>query len=252
MTDRRSASHAGHDPLLISALAAGDLDQDDRTRAEGLAASCADCAVLLADLRSLAAAVAALPAPRRTRDFALRAEDARRLDQRGWRGVLAAFTGPRFTLRPLAAGLTTLGLAGLLLAAMPSLPLGGSPSSPLSTVGDSIDTAGQGAASAEPRDVAGAGAPSAAPSTELQFGPASADPIVRPGASANPVPSPKTVYDGGVGRTSTETESTDGTAGLPAGEPGGPSPLVVLSASLLAIGLFLFGIRWTARRFAAR
>ena len=86
MTDRIPASHAEHDPLLVAALAAGDLEPAERELAEALASRCSDCALLAADLRAITAASAALPARTRPRDFSLRAEDAARLRRRAWRG----------------------------------------------------------------------------------------------------------------------------------------------------------------------
>jgi anti-sigma factor RsiW len=116
-------AHHDHDPLLIAALVDGDSDApvtDERARR--LIAECADCATLHADLIALAAASRALPAPAiRTRDFRLSAADAARLRPSGWRRVIVAFGSPRDGLtRPLAAGLTTLGLAGLLIGTIPS------------------------------------------------------------------------------------------------------------------------------------
>ena len=80
------------------------------------------CAALHADL------VALRPRPgrcRRRRDPAtitLTAADAARLRPGGWRRWVAAFGSPRDAFsRPLAVGLTTLGIAGLLVATVPSV-----------------------------------------------------------------------------------------------------------------------------------
>ena len=108
-----SEPHARHDRHLVAALAAGDLEPIARTEAEALVATCDDCAELFADLKVIAAATAALPDVPRTRDFRITAADAARLRPRGWRALVDAIGGARagFT-RPLAAGLTTLGLVG--------------------------------------------------------------------------------------------------------------------------------------------
>ena len=54
----------------------------------------------------------------------------------GWRRFVAAFGSPRDVFsRPLAVGLTTLGLAGLLLASAPSILPASDPATVLSTVG---------------------------------------------------------------------------------------------------------------------
>ncbi len=66
-----------------------------------------------------------MPAPRRTRDFRLTAEEAASLRPAGWRRLLAPFAGPRFAFAaPLGSGLAALGLVGILLAGT-GLPLGG-------------------------------------------------------------------------------------------------------------------------------
>lgn len=247
MTDRFPASHADHDPLLVAASVAGDLGRADREQAELLASTCADCALLEADLRAIATATAALPKPLRQRDFSLSAEDAARLRKRGWRGLVGVLAGPRSAgLKPLATGLTTLGIAGLLLAALPAIQLGGSAAAPT-----------------------GPAAPAAAPSgaetgSDMGFVPAATTAPPRLGGYAaesepprdsapvsRPVASPVAV------------EQDDGDAGpvvpdeAPSGqpEPAAPvvrasSPLAALSGAFLVLGLALFGLRWTARRLS--
>ena len=86
---------------------------------------CARCAGLYVDLVALTAALPLSALPARPRSFTLTAEDARRLRPGGWRGWWSAVGSARDTLtRPLAIGITTLGLAGLLLTAAPTLLLG--------------------------------------------------------------------------------------------------------------------------------
>ncbi len=60
--------HEQHDPELIAAYAAGDATGQALELATTLVAGCPECAGLHRDLRSIAAAVADLPAPVRTRD----------------------------------------------------------------------------------------------------------------------------------------------------------------------------------------
>lgn len=251
MTDRIPSSHAEHDPLLVAAFTAGDLGGADHERAELLAARCPDCALLAADLRAIATATAALPPAVRPRDFSLRAEDAARLRRRGWRGLVRAFAGPRSgALKPLATGLTTIGLAGLLLAAMPTIQIGGSAAAP---------GAGAPAAAASgdlPKSVDTLGAPSASagPGTEdyaAQSQRPAAVPVTRPAAS--PL---------GFDRGAADASAVPGLA--PSAEPQIPapvaqaapaapvaSPLVVLSGTFLIVGLGLFGLHWMARRLDA-
>ena len=118
------ASHADHDPLAIAAYAAGDATGAELDDALALVAACPDCAALHHDLRAIAAAVPALPAPARTRDFRLTPAQAASLRPAGWRRLLAPFAGPRFSFAgPLGAGLATLGLAGFLVAGSFGVPL---------------------------------------------------------------------------------------------------------------------------------
>ncbi len=232
MTDRFPATHTDHDPLLVAAFAAGDLGPADREQAELLASTCADCALLEADLRAIAAATATLPVPARRRDFSLSAGDAARLRRRGLRWVLRVLAGPRSAaLKPLATGLTTLGLAGLLLAALPAIQLGGSAAGPI----------GPAAPAAPPveRDTSSGGDdffPAASTTPERMGGYGGASPLVAEG-------------DRG--------EATDEQGRAPLGRPEpappvgrGPSLLALLSGTFLVIGLALFGIRWTARRLS--
>ena len=120
MPDTRT-SHAAHDTLLIAALAADDLTGAARSDAETRLAACPECAALHADLVAIAAATTALPAPARPRSFTLAPEQAARLAPSPWRRLLAGIGGPTGFARPLAATFTTLGIAGLLLTALPSL-----------------------------------------------------------------------------------------------------------------------------------
>ncbi len=110
------ADHAMHDQLLVAIYAAGDATGDELARASELVATCAECAALHRDLRSISSALATAPAPARPRDFRLTAEQAAALSRpTGWRRILAPLSGARSAAGPLAASLTALGVAGLLL-----------------------------------------------------------------------------------------------------------------------------------------
>jgi hypothetical protein len=242
MTDRFPASHTEHDPLFVAAFAAGDLGEPDRQRAELLILTCPDCSLLSADLRAIAAATAALPPRARPRDFSLGAADAARLRRRGWRGLVRAFAGPRSgALRPLATALTTLGIAGLLLATLPTIQLFGSAAAP---------SGGNSAASAsgdipKAADAAASAAPSVDPGREYSVQSGGPQPSAPAGA---PAPS-RLSYDRGLGLQSPAPDRVP----LAQPEPVAPaaraeSPLVVLSATFLILGLGLFGLRWSARR----
>ncbi len=218
-----SSNHADHDLLLIAEFATGEASAEQGAAATAQAAACADCATLADDLRALSLATAELPRPARPRDFSLTPEMASRIRRRGWRRLLAAFGTPRFELvRPLAAGLTTLGLAGFLLGALPGL--GGSPAAAPTTNDMYYLERSNAGASAQPLQGAanGSGQPAAGQagdSGSLAGGEADPDEAAGPG-----------------------TDAATRVGARPA------SPLVVLSGTFLIVGLGLFALRWTARR----
>ena len=128
-------SHHDHDLALVAALAAGDAQGRDHTRATELVTSCAECALVRDDLVALASSLHSLPAPRRTRDYRLTAEQAAALRPTGWRRFLGAFGGTGFRFAtPVGTAMATLGIAGLLLSAIPS-------SLPAGTTGDGTNSA---------------------------------------------------------------------------------------------------------------
>lgn len=111
--------HAGHDLLQVAEAV------DRGARLAPILDLCARCAGLYVDLVALTAALPLSALPARPRSFTLTAEDARRLRPGGWRSWWSTVGSARDTLtRPLAIGMTTLGLAGLLLTAAPTLLLG--------------------------------------------------------------------------------------------------------------------------------
>jgi hypothetical protein len=260
-----------HDEELVARLAVDDLvaGSRDDLRARAQVAECAACAELLADVRAISAATAELPPPRRTRDFRLTEADAARLRPAGWRGLVAQFGSPSFAFtRPLAAGLATLGIAGLLFATIP-LGFGGAaslaPERVLSTVGNSVGTQDSSGAYATAAPVApspayAAGAPAASPQASAEVR-ASAG-AVAPAPTAAPSAGPGVAVEGGgtkaAGPTSapvpatgsgsreapTDTSSGESTGG------GGPSALVIVSIVLLVAGIALGALRIVARRLA--
>ena len=111
--------HAGHDPLRVAEAV------DRGARLVPVLDLCARCVGLYTDLLVLTAALPLSAVPARPRSFTLTAEDARRLRPGGWRGWWSAVGSARDNLtRPLAIGISTLGLAGLLLTAAPTLLVG--------------------------------------------------------------------------------------------------------------------------------
>src|SRR3954452_5852718 len=144
--------HDAHDPLLIAAHAAGDTTGEESRQAADLVATCETCATLHADLVAIAATTRVLPAPVRTHDYRLTPEQAAKLRPTARRRLLATLGSTRFAFAaPLGATLATLGLAGLLLAAIPGVRPPGATSSSSASVNvaaaaPSVVTNGAGAA----------------------------------------------------------------------------------------------------------
>jgi hypothetical protein len=278
-------SHADHDPLAIAAFAAGDATGTALDDVLALVASCPDCAALHHDLRAIAAALPALPAPVRTRDFRLAPEQAASLRPAGWRRLLAPLAGPRFAFAgPLGTGLATLGIAGLLVA--------GSLGAPVAMVAPAADggAAGDENASAMQAAPEASSAASAAPAemptpaempapsgpdggvvgagVDTQGGEASPDVLFATGV---PVPEPTAIPGevAGAGPAAGPAESgRSATIEQPAGSPAVqeemrlaspdtapvpvpvPVPLATIAAVLLVAGVLLGGGRLLARRVA--
>jgi anti-sigma factor RsiW len=266
MNDSRSR-HAAHDRLLIANLVDRSVDEAERARAEELLAACRECEQLYDDLVALSAATRSMVVPARPRDFTLTEADAERLRIRGWRRVLAAIgsSGDVFS-RPLALGLTTLGIAGLLFATIPSvLPVGGPTS--VSTVGAPVDDAAGGAAENPEIYQATEASPaaSAPAASDLEPGAIAAAP---PGATAAPSEAaaeaaPLPSGDVGTDRQNEPDRLFAGGESSPlAGEPAGDanrtslpsegplerSTMILVAGVLLVAGVGLFLLRWTARR----
>jgi hypothetical protein len=219
------AAHAAHDVTNVAALAARAPDLDERTvdAARQQVAVCTTCADVLADLLTLQSALPSTATPARPRDFRLTPADAARLHRSGWRRFLGFFGSARDGYsRPLAVGFTTLGLAGLLVATVPSMFIAGSGgAATLSTVGAPVQQA--------------APAPSDGYATERM---SSAD------AAGAGEPADGSVFSGAGPDEQTDIASElairDDVTGL--------SVLFVLGGVLLIAGLGLFGLRWSARR----
>jgi hypothetical protein len=278
-------THDDHDPTIVAALAADDLEGADRNRAEALVARCGECALLLADLGAIAGATAALPQVPRPRDFTLTPDDAARLRPAGWRGLVAAFGRSGVAAaRPLAIGLTTIGIVGLVLTAVPSQEVGsfftGSAQSSRELAAPaSGGTTAQSGAGAGTGGLPSAGGPSAAPSAApapVLLAPVAASPAASPDLGAPQQSAPTT--KSGAAPAPVQTAAPVSTAApvanagdsSAAGPPvqrlasgaaeagpnetsfgaggGGPSPLAIGSAICLAAGLGILLGRSALRR----
>lgn len=268
--------HEQHDQILVVSFASGDLAPDDRDRAtaQSLVDSCAECARLHDDVLAIARATRALPPAVRTRDFQLSPDQAAKLRPGGWRRFVAGLSAPGSVFsRQLGLGMATLGIAGLLISAAPSISLGG--------------MAGAGAAPA-PADVS-ASMPAAAaggnePGAVEIHGPIASAAASAAAASTAPgaagvqaVASPLPGYDTNASESTTR-ESTNqyngskataaptdsrqqqalapdrGPATAPPAAsspaPSGPSGLVIVSSILLGAGVLVLLLRAISRRAA--
>ena len=283
MTDpRTTAAHATHDPILVATLTDRSPSATERAAAEALVAGCSLCAQLHADLVALGAAARAMPTPARPRDYVLTPADAARLRPSGWRRVVGAFGTARDGFsRPLAVGLTTLGLAGLLVTTVPSMLTVGSATSGgpsaaqdssegISSMPATVVGAAEGRASSVPAPLApGASAIADAPSGPAfaATAPSAAAAAVSPapaaaasngylgGLAAPPqTPSPQDATASGATKTSggvtSDVEPVGEDNNLASRADTGASMPLILSGVLLLAGLGLFLLRWAARRTA--
>ncbi len=216
------ADHASHDPELIAAYAAGDAEGRDLDAAAALVERCEACQRLHADLLAISAALVDLPAPARSRDFRITADQAAALRPAGWRGLVAALAGPRFSFAaPLGTAMATLGLVGLLIAG-PGLPFGTATSAPAmapAPAGDSdANTAAPDQVTSEglaaPSMAAASMAPSMAPASEAgeggALGPA-AESAASPNGQASATEAP--LSSGSTSDLAAGGEPTSGPAG---------------------------------------
>ena len=263
------AAEAQDHAARIVALDAGDLAGAELAAAESLVASCGGCADLAHDLVAIRSAITTLPAPARRRDYRLTAEDAARLRPSGWRRVIDWLAAPGSTVRPLATGLATLGLVGLLMTSgTPGLlsgfgSAGGAPAA--APDGPVEDAAAGGSGAIELQGTYAPPAASGAPDT-LASG------VPGPAATAAPAPLPAATPSadeaaGVTGEAATAEPSVDraastGASGARDGDAESakaagrdaesPMPLpVVASLTLLVAGLILFAGRALARRRAS-
>jgi anti-sigma factor RsiW len=250
-TERGPDAHAGHDSLLIAAYAADDITTADRRIAEALIDSCTSCAQLADDLRLIAAATRALPAPARPHDFTLSPEQAARLRRTSWRSLANRLGWARGDLgRVLAAGLTTVGLAGLLFVAVPG-QLGGSAAS-LPTTGAAVDQQGERSVASAPAAALPGASAGAAPSAAASHAPAATgsrnygDQVYQ----ASPSSAPEVGIAGDRGSAGQRSpgpyagtlDSSSGPLGQQT-ESSPPNLLLVLSLVSLVLGVGLFAIR---------
>jgi hypothetical protein len=255
--------HATHDPELVAAYAAGDATGPQLAAAEARVASCAKCATLHRDLRAIMAALPAMPAPVRPRDFRLTPEVAASLRPSRFRRLLAPFASARFAFAgPAGAGLAALGLAGILISGglgIPALPgLGSAASTATTTSADRQAPSGpdiQGLS----ETAAPVPAPSTAPSVAASsvpggFGQATASQDRLAAASPGDAPFPnRATGSSGDKQAGAMSSAVPVDPGLPAASsplapgPASTTPVALLGIGLLVAGVLMIGVRWAAR-----
>ena len=253
------ASHADHDPLAIAAYAAGDATGPELDDALALVAACPGCAALHHDLRAIATALPALPAPVRTRDFRLTPEQAASLRPAGWRRLLAPLAGPRFAFAgPLGTGLATLGIAGLLVAGSVGIPLGGAASAPAAAGSPeaAYDASARPATGEEELKAAGMASPPGMASPAEELAPLPAEVFMATEAPGGDVAAGQAPTEDAA-RLGTEAGPVESDAGVSgASAPGSDVAAVPLlplaSALLLLAGLVLAGLSFAGRLLATR
>ena len=266
--------HPGHDTLLVASLADHSPTGPERERATALVECCSLCASLHEDLVALSSATRAMPTPPRPRAYTLGPGDAVRLRPGVWRRFIAGIGTARdgFT-RPLAVGLSTLGLVGLLVATIPSILTGSAgpapaansgqyataPQAPTGTVpvaraqaatdGSSLRDASKGLGDLPASPVMGVAVASSTPAAAS--GVVGASPAA--GAETSGLPRmPFRSSDPGASSKIGEAENGDSaeiaTKASTADDRGGLSTTILVPGTMLLIGLSLFAFRWRARR----
>jgi hypothetical protein len=267
MTDRRvPPDHVSHDLLLVAAYAAGDTTPQDADRAAALLAGCPECREVAADLASIATASRTLPAPQRTRDFRLSPEQAARIRSRSILDrVASALLAPRGVGRALAPTLMTLGLAALMISALPgslgqAASMGPRDSGDRVVTGPSAPTAFDGAGGTGAPVPAGApevakssSGPTAAPTAGAIAAPVTGDSALSQasGRSASPAPGAQELAEGGANatsRTASPVPAAPTDQSLRQATVQGPPPLLVLAIVLFGSGTVLL----VARRLMPR
>jgi hypothetical protein len=105
------SEHRRHDRLLVTRFAMDDAYPSETAEARQLIDSCAECAALAADIRTMSSSISKLPDAKRTRDFAITAEKAEELRGSRISRWMRGLATPKFgMLRPVAGVALSIGL----------------------------------------------------------------------------------------------------------------------------------------------
>ncbi|MGH2477294.1 MAG: hypothetical protein ACRDIL_18695 [Candidatus Limnocylindrales bacterium] len=112
-------AHRRHDRITIAATV------DAGMTAPSWLAACLACTILRTDLLAIRSSISTAARPTRPRDYRLTMGDAARLRHRTWRRLVGVIGSPRDAItRPLAASLTALGIASLVIGVVPAAGTG--------------------------------------------------------------------------------------------------------------------------------
>lgn len=128
MHDRQSLTpeHDQHDRVLIARFAAGDAYPTERDQAQQLIEGCSECSALASDIRLISSRTRDLSAVSRPRDFRLTPEQADRLRGSWFDRLMRGLASPGWTaVRPLAGAAAAIGLALIVVGALPLSSLSG-------------------------------------------------------------------------------------------------------------------------------
>lgn len=215
------AQHSNHDPLLIARYAARDVDAAEARIAERMVGECTDCAALVADLVTITRTVAAVPTPRRPRDFRISPEQAAAVRGSFLERILRRFAMPSTAvLQPLAGAAVAIGLVlvvvgGTLPGTSPA-PMAPAPAQYSAGSEPSAGPANEGDAAASPAASAGAPIASVAPQT------AASGSLDRPGSGPEVAPLASATAPIGVAEGAPDSTDDAQTGGEPAAASTGP------------------------------
>jgi hypothetical protein len=202
--------HARHDRLLVVRFAAGEAEGSDNEQARALVDQCRDCARLAADMTTLRSSMAALPTPKRTRDFQLTPEQAEQLRGSAFDRFLRRLAMPKLgLLRPVAGVAVALGItlfvvgAGLPASYLPAAGVTGGAPPPQMLENDV----------ASPSEREGASSAQGSPLATNAYGAGGVDTAASPAGTAVPAAAPSASAKTG---DETEYAMTDAPTAIPA------------------------------------
>lgn len=233
------SEHRRHDRLLVARFAMDDAYPGERDEVLKMIETCAECAALAADVRTVATAMPRLPVTPRTRDFTITAEQAERLHGSGFSRWLRTLAMPGWaSLRPVAGVALSIGLVMAVVGAgMPDTP----PAAEFRSDSGAAPADAQAPESITPMVNAPGDRPGQEGQFEAEIARETQDPVTGNLDSAYVAASPGADGDGAQ------------RAQLAQSPPADPARDLLVYAGLIiaALSLALLALAWTARRYFA-